>query len=319
MMGGQATSRLKVNPPLGTMPVLQFCTLAQLNVDETYQRSLAAPGSQSLIRRIAQFWNWDLCQPLVVARRDNGQLFVVDGQHRLAAAKLRTDIAQLPCVIANYGTAADEAASFVALNQQRRPLNALEIFRAAVAAEDETSIAVVKALDALGLSVAPHYNFIAWKAGAMSNVAAIASAWQRDGAEKTQRALAIIATAFPNKVLRYCGTLFGGVIGALRARAGIDDSALAVALGHLGQNGMRNAVLQRRAENPTEKYAVAAANVVLDLIGSPKIVPAIAPRAAVVVPMQGEAKTWCEQCDRMVSDESARFCVSRFCSLRKSA
>ena len=47
----------------------------------------------------------------VVARRSDGGLYVVDGQHRMAAAILRRDIGQLPCVISSYASAGDEAAS----------------------------------------------------------------------------------------------------------------------------------------------------------------------------------------------------------------
>ena len=130
-MSRPATNRLKCNPPLGRMPVLQFIMPGELRVDPSYQRSLEAESSQTLIRKIAQFWNWDLCQPLVVSRRTNGELFVIDGQHRWEAAKLRGDIAQLPCVVVEYSNAADEAASFVHLNQQRRPLTKIDLFKAA--------------------------------------------------------------------------------------------------------------------------------------------------------------------------------------------
>jgi hypothetical protein len=131
-MSRPATSRLKVNPALGQLPVLQYCSPDQLQVDESYQRSLFVPSSQTLIRKIAVYWDWGLCQPLFVARRSDGGLYVVDGQHRLEAAKLRGDIQQLPCVISHFDSAAEEAASFVALNQQRRPLNRLQLFRAVV-------------------------------------------------------------------------------------------------------------------------------------------------------------------------------------------
>ena len=337
-MSRPATSRLKVNPPLGVMPTLQFCLLGQLQVDEAYQRSLAVPGSQTLIRQIAMFWNWDLCQPLVVARRDDGALFVVDGQHRLAAARLRSDIPQLPCVIASYASTADEAASFVALNQQRRPLNALDIFRATVAAEDDVALAVVAALADHGLSVAPHWNCSSWKPGMVSNVAAIAAAWRRDGPELTRLALRVMSLAYPGQVLQYCGTVFGGVIGAARARPALDAAALAVRLAHLGQNGLRNAVMRHRADNPNTKYSAAAAAVVLGLVEAPrtpteKPAPLIerrieptpvtvtrapsALRKPVVAPVTDTDKRWCEQCDRQISVDSVRFCMSKFCSLRK--
>jgi hypothetical protein len=81
-----STDRLKINPPLGNMPAVQYLLLGQLNIDSSYQRSMETRDSQDLVRRIAQYWNWDLCQPLMVSRRLDGALYVIDGQHRLAAA-----------------------------------------------------------------------------------------------------------------------------------------------------------------------------------------------------------------------------------------
>ena len=71
-MARSATSRLKVNAPLGRMPVLQFMGPCELQIDAAYQRSIESGESKTLIRKIAQHWNWDLCQPLVVARRPDG-------------------------------------------------------------------------------------------------------------------------------------------------------------------------------------------------------------------------------------------------------
>jgi hypothetical protein len=143
-------------PALGRMPTLQFCRPVELHIDPSYQRD-ASSEAQLLIKRIAQTWNWDLCQPLVVARRQGliEQLFVIDGQHRLAAARLRGDIDQLPCVILSYANAADEAKNFVTLNQQRRPLSKLELFKAAVASGDAQAIEIVAAMNEAGLSIAP--------------------------------------------------------------------------------------------------------------------------------------------------------------------
>ena len=141
-MSRPATAKLKVNPPLGSLPVLQYCSPDQLSIDESYQRSLESENSRTLIRKIAMYWDWGLCQPLFVARRSDGKLYVVDGQHRLAAAKLRGDIWQLPCVVTHFDSAADEAASFVALNQQRRPLTQVELFKAALSAGDEEALTI---------------------------------------------------------------------------------------------------------------------------------------------------------------------------------
>ena len=211
-MARPATDRLKINPPLGRMPALQNLLPAELQIDAAYQRSLDTGPSQTLVRRIAQHWNWDLCQPLVVARRTNGDLFVIDGQHRQAAARLRRDIAQLPCVVVQYSSSADEAASFVHLNQQRRPLGKLDLFKAALASGDSETLRIMAALREAGLSVAPHQNYISWKPGMVSNIGGIEACWRRYGPRVTKLALQALAEALADQVLRYAGTVFPGIV-----------------------------------------------------------------------------------------------------------
>ncbi|WP_404480016.1 DUF6551 family protein [Novosphingobium sp. BL-52-GroH] len=214
-MAKQTTSHVKVNPPLGRMLVLQFLPPQELAVDATYQRSAAGGDSQALIRRIAQHWDWDLCLPLVVARRqgEGGEdaYFVIDGQHRLEAARLRGDIAQLPCAVRTYASVAAEAASFVKLNQERKPLKKLDLFKAAVASGDREACAIVAALADAGLALAPHGNPTAWKPGMVSNVAGIEVAWRRRGEPATRAALQALSQAFSGQVLQYAGTVFPGI------------------------------------------------------------------------------------------------------------
>lgn len=210
-MSRPATSRLKVNPPLGQLPVLQYCSPDQLLIDESYQRGLDMPASQTLIRRIAVHWDWGLCQPLFVARRDGGGLYVVDGQHRLAAAKMRGDIWQLPCVVSAFGDGASEAAAFVALNQERRPLSKLQIFKAALAAGDPEAVTIVGALDSAGLRIATSTNLETCPPGAMSNIAGLQHCLRSHGAAVLACALDVLAKAWPGSQLRYAGTIFPGV------------------------------------------------------------------------------------------------------------
>lgn len=270
-MSRPATTRLKVNPPLGTLPVLQYQPPAALDIDPEYQRSMDSSSSQTLVRKIAQHWNWDLCQPLVVSRRDDGSMFVIDGQHRLAAAKLRGDISVLPCVVTQFSSVADEAASFVHLNQQRRPLTKLDIFKAALASEDTQTQAIVAAMAEAGLSIAPHSNYVSWKPGMMSNIAGIERAWQMQGAAVASAALLTFARAFGGEVLRYAGTIFPGVVAVVAAelsgltaqerRDWVDDefaAMLAEWIGGTPQNKWRGKIAMEKANNPNLKHSKAA-------------------------------------------------------------
>lgn len=210
-MARAGTSRLKVNAPLGSPPTLEWRAVAELLIDDSYQRAIDTGPSQSLIRKIAMYWDWGLCQPLAVSRRPDGALTIVDGQHRASAARLRGDIPHLPCVITSYASAGDEAAAFVALNQMRRPLSALDLFKAAVAAEDTEALLILDCLTGAGLSLAPHSNYTAWKLGMVQNVGGLRECFRGKGERVLRDALIVLAGAYPGQVLRYAGTIFPGI------------------------------------------------------------------------------------------------------------
>lgn len=223
-MSSPATTRLKVNPPVGQLPVLQYCSPDQLLIDDGYQRRLEVKSSQTLIRKIAMFWDWGLCQPLFVARRADGGLYVVDGQHRLAAARLRDDIWQLPCVVTSFRNAEEEAASFVALNQQRQPLNRMQLFKAARAAGDENAASIQAALDEAGLWIGSSPDLSMQKPGAIVCIAALEHCLRIHGAGILCAALDVLAQSYKEQILRYAGTLFPGIVALVASEVKADPN-----------------------------------------------------------------------------------------------
>lgn len=351
------TDRLKLNPALGRMPTLQFCRPIELHIDQSYQRDATSDSSLVLIRRIAQHWNWDLCQPLVVARRQGliEQLFVIDGQHRLAAARLRGDIDQLPCVILAYASAADEAASFVSLNQVRRPLSKLELFKAAIASGDTQAIAISQAMAEAGLSVANGTNHTAWKLGMVSNISGIEAGWRVHGAEASKAAMLALRHAFLGQTLQYAGTIYPGIVATcddeIKKRGSFGGprlDAFAAMLGETAQNDWRAKILRARGDD-TDLSMGAASRVVIRRAWLADCRPGtVAPATCAnpapvarpantirqqrpVVPMRlttgsvsrnfhpgTDGKAFCDQCDKRVTALTAGSCNSRFCELRKA-
>lgn len=269
-MARAATVRLKVNPPLGLRPSLENHRIGDLNVDPAYQRSIEGGQSKSLIRKIAMFWDWALFHPLSVARRADGSLWVIDGQHRLAAARLRRDLYDLPCVVGPSRSLADEAASFVAMNIQRRAMTKLDLFKAAVAGEDSEAGSIMAALAEAGLSVAPHSNFTAWKPGMLANIGGIENAWRRHGGRVTRTALRALAEGLDGQVLRYAGTIFPGIAAVCAREMGgkaAFDSALwplfIEMIGDVTQAEWRADVARHRADNPNVRFSAASEAVFL--------------------------------------------------------
>jgi hypothetical protein len=317
-----ATSRLKVNPQLGNRPSLEFRRVDELAVDPAYQRSILAGPSQTLIRKIAQFWDWGLCQPLTVAKRDDGRLYVVDGQHRLEAARLRGDIFDLPCVVTSYSNAGDEAAAFVALNQQRRPLSGLDLFKAALAAEDESAKAVMAALTDAGLGLAPHTNHTAWKPGMVSNIQGILECHRVGGDQVLRTSLGILAKAFEGQILQYAGTIFVGlwrlVAHEKRIEGGIDADRLAAVL---GRHPQRHWVQEIRLEQVAadDPRPIAAMRIIQQAYTGRRIAPAPKTAPAAQSTLPPAMMMFCEQCDRRVSGAQVNRCTDRFCKAKAVA
>lgn len=197
-------------PQKGTLPVLQYCTPAQLAVDPSYQRELD-PGSHQLIRRIAAGWDWNLFQPLVVAQREDRSLWVVDGQHRLEAARLRGDVQQLPCVIFHPGAHADEAAVFVELNQARRPLTPLALFKGAIAAGDESAVTLDRLLREVGLRFNGSADWKVLKPGQINIVYPVRRWHARHGDGATRVALTALERVIRTQGPRGCSLLFNAI------------------------------------------------------------------------------------------------------------
>src|SRR5581483_5377546 len=112
---------------------LEYVSKLQLQVDPTYQRSLNDPKRL----RIAKDFNWAAFGVLLVARRNDGSLWVIDGQHRLMAAQSRSDIKDVPVAIFEFGgNVTDEAKDFLIANKNRRPLSGVESFKALAVSGD---------------------------------------------------------------------------------------------------------------------------------------------------------------------------------------
>lgn len=151
LVGAAAAAKAKAaqhSTDLGARPRVVWLDLALLTIDRTYQRDINQKGAAH-VTRILQAFNWNCYQPIVVSERDDGTYAVIDGQHRLEAAKRHPLIDSLPCYIIDAADAAKQAAIFVAVNSRRIALTSLQQFHAAVAArQPEAMIAAGLCSDA---------------------------------------------------------------------------------------------------------------------------------------------------------------------------
>jgi hypothetical protein len=121
--------------------------LDRLNVDSRYQRQVILDKA----RRIAAAWDSGALGYLVVSQRGDGSLWVIDGGHRLAAGKLRSEIKSLPCKVLFGLTVADEAHLFRILNETRIAVCVYDRYRAGLLEGDAAILACEAMLQRLGL------------------------------------------------------------------------------------------------------------------------------------------------------------------------
>lgn len=227
---------LTVETAKGAPPTLEWLPIDRLHVDETYQRSIESGPAQLLIKRIAKGWDWRLFQPLSVARRQDGGLYVIDGQHRLAAARLRPDLPHLPCVIGNFVGIEEEASAFATMNRQRRVMTKLETYRAEIAAGEPQVLLAARLIERAGLTLAKHNNNASWAPGTIDCIGGVVRGIGQHGQDVPLNALIAMAEAWSKTRITCAGSVLGGLLDIYHnPPVGFDPDALIDALA--GTNG----------------------------------------------------------------------------------
>lgn len=137
---------------LGTRPRVVWLDLGLLTIDKRYQRDIAEGGQQH-INRIRQGFNWNCYQPIVVTEGADGTYAVIDGQHRLEAAKKHPLIDSLPCYIIDAPEVTQQAQIFVDVNSNRRGLTSSQKFWASHAAGEKSAVALADICKAAGVTI----------------------------------------------------------------------------------------------------------------------------------------------------------------------
>lgn len=118
---------------------------------DVYQRDQTV----SKVDRIAAEWSWMACGTLTIALREGG-FWVADGGHRKMAADKRSDIAELPCMVFEVSSLAEEAAGFVRTNVNRKPISALDRLKGMAASGDAVAQKVEHLARMAGRKIARH-------------------------------------------------------------------------------------------------------------------------------------------------------------------
>jgi hypothetical protein len=124
----QENPKHRLAVPHGQPEQARLVPLPSITLDSVYQRDLNAERVQAMVAH----WDERLVGTLILSARA-GNLYVVDGQHRLAAMRERHDT-KVSAVILTDLSQKDEADLFVAYNRSRSALNEWDLFRAEIVA-----------------------------------------------------------------------------------------------------------------------------------------------------------------------------------------
>jgi hypothetical protein len=133
-------------------PELQWLRIADLVIDEDYQRPLKA-ASWRQIEKIAAAFTWSHFSPVLVA--PVGERFaIIDGQHRTHAAKL-VGLSEVPCMVIDLDESA-QARAFAAVNGVVTAVNPGHVYKAALQAGEPWALAAKAAVENAGARLVPY-------------------------------------------------------------------------------------------------------------------------------------------------------------------
>lgn len=131
----------------GAAPMLQWVKLADLMIDESYQRGLAKSNWRH-IERIAAAFSWSKFSPVFCAPIPGGKYAIIDGQHRAHAAAL-CGFEEVPAQIVQM-TKPEQASAFAAINGGVIKVTTWQLFKSALEAGDAWAVAADAAVSAAG-------------------------------------------------------------------------------------------------------------------------------------------------------------------------
>ncbi|WP_439572618.1 DUF6551 family protein [Phreatobacter sp.] len=171
----------------GPAPQLAWLKIADLVVDDSYQRTMSLAGRRN-VRAIAETFRWSAFSPVIVSPVVGGLYAIVDGQHRTTAAAL-CGYDSVPCQVIVAGRD-EQAEAFRKINGSTTRIHPMHLFHAAVAAGDPAAVAAMEAARRAGVTILRNPTQIALqKRGQTCAFATIQSMVRDHGADLTVEAL----------------------------------------------------------------------------------------------------------------------------------
>jgi hypothetical protein len=165
---------------------IEAVALTDLVIDLDAQREV----NPKRVARIADAWDPDLAGAITVGVGTDGKRYVLDGYHRVTAARA-VGVEELPAFIIENVTKADRARLFVDLNSSRKAVDEETLFRVRLTAGAERETGIVQTLAVYGLGIAP-----APTATKIAAVRGLCVVWDLGGAPLLGRTVKALKDAF---------------------------------------------------------------------------------------------------------------------------
>jgi hypothetical protein len=141
------TGRAAVEADPGPAPMLQWLAIADLVIDEAYQRPLGRKNWDS-IQMIAANFRWSRFGPILVAPVEGGRFAVIDGQHRAHAAAI-CGFERVPAMVVQVD-GAEQGRAFSWVNTQTIKVSVYQVFKADLAGGVDWAVRADRAVSAAG-------------------------------------------------------------------------------------------------------------------------------------------------------------------------
>lgn len=214
-----------INREIGAVPHLAMVPVEAIQVDNSYQRDVVPLR----VRRILKAFRWRDFQPVTLADQGDGTYCVIDGQHRVHAARLHPDVSAVPAAIVDLaGSKRDEAASFITINNERTAVTAVDRYWAGLEAGDPDAMRVCTVLSEAGCDVVPAMGQSS--PGKTNAVGALFRAVKVNGDGAVIRALTIMRTAWPHDPTALKGVIIRALSRVVKHSDDLNDQAMTAVL-----------------------------------------------------------------------------------------
>jgi hypothetical protein len=224
----------------------EWLPLAQMKVDANAQRLLRPVW----VKRHVGVFDPNQIGTIVISRRRDGSLWIIDGQHRVALLRaVEWGDQSVYCEVFDALTLQQEAALFLTRND-RISVRPFDKFKVGCTGEDEVGLAIASIVANAGLVIAEGN-----REGCVSAVTALERVYrgagigsEREGAIALRRALAALVAAWGKPSANFQGQIVEGVGRMFLRHAEIEDAVLVSVLRKLtaGATGLIGKARQLR-------------------------------------------------------------------------